>query len=176
MYCSGGRSAENNTLKSRLPASINSSWRLLAGHVVCRAPSSHSHSSLLPIVDTPGAGQHIRATTRRPPGFGGRSCFGRSPGATTLGECPEWQRGRTVNPLAYAFVGSSPTSPTNRKIRNQKSESVCDSSEISDIRCPTSRFLREREARGYSSMVEQQPSKLNMRVRFPLPAPLFLMS
>jgi hypothetical protein len=31
------------------------------------------------------------------------------------GECPEWQRGRTVNPLAYAFVGSSPTSPTNLK-------------------------------------------------------------
>src|SRR5262245_49420485 len=30
----------------------------------------------------------------------------------TAGECPEWQRGRTVNPLAYAFVGSSPTSPT----------------------------------------------------------------
>jgi 23S rRNA (guanosine2251-2'-O)-methyltransferase len=29
-----------------------------------------------------------------------------------VGECPEWQRGRTVNPLAYAFVGSSPTSPT----------------------------------------------------------------
>src|SRR5437868_14252530 len=33
-------------------------------------------------------------------------------GATVLGECPERQRGRTVNPLAYAFVGSSPTSPT----------------------------------------------------------------
>ena len=33
-------------------------------------------------------------------------------GATVAGECPEWQRGRTVNPLAYAFVGSSPTSPT----------------------------------------------------------------
>ena len=31
-----------------------------------------------------------------------------------LGECPEWQRGGTVNPLAYAFVGSSPTSPTTR--------------------------------------------------------------
>ena len=29
-----------------------------------------------------------------------------------VGECPEWQRGRTVNPLAFAFVGSSPTSPT----------------------------------------------------------------
>ena len=33
--------------------------------------------------------------------------------AAGLGECPEWQRGRTVNPLAYAFVGSSPTSPTS---------------------------------------------------------------
>jgi hypothetical protein len=31
------------------------------------------------------------------------------------GECPERQRGRTVNPLAYAFVGSSPTSPTTLK-------------------------------------------------------------
>ena len=30
-----------------------------------------------------------------------------------LGECPEWQRGRTVNPLAYAFAGSSPASPTS---------------------------------------------------------------
>ena len=28
------------------------------------------------------------------------------------GECPERQKGRTVNPLADAFVGSSPTSPT----------------------------------------------------------------
>src|SRR5208282_4401711 len=32
-------------------------------------------------------------------------------------ECPEWQRGRTVNPLAYAFVGSSPTSSTSLKIK-----------------------------------------------------------
>src|SRR5262245_26522112 len=31
------------------------------------------------------------------------------------GECPERQRGRTVNPLADAFVGSSPTSPTSRR-------------------------------------------------------------
>ena len=29
------------------------------------------------------------------------------------------------------------------------------------------------EPGGYSSVVEQQPSKLNMRVRFPLPAPKF---
>ena len=33
--------------------------------------------------------------------------------ARRAGECPERQRGRTVNPLAYAFVGSSPTSPTS---------------------------------------------------------------
>jgi hypothetical protein len=31
---------------------------------------------------------------------------------TDPGECPEWQRGGTVNPLLYGFVGSSPTSPT----------------------------------------------------------------
>src|SRR5262249_28468892 len=35
-----------------------------------------------------------------------------SAGMRGSGECPERQRGRTVNPLADAFVGSSPTSPT----------------------------------------------------------------
>ena len=29
-----------------------------------------------------------------------------------MGRCPEWQRGRTVNPLAEAFEGSSPSRPT----------------------------------------------------------------
>jgi hypothetical protein len=29
-----------------------------------------------------------------------------------MGECPEWQRGRTVNPLRERFAGSSPASPT----------------------------------------------------------------
>jgi hypothetical protein len=37
------------------------------------------------------------------------------------GECPERQRGRTVNPLADAFVGSSPTSPTILKIKDNPS-------------------------------------------------------
>ncbi len=32
--------------------------------------------------------------------------------------------------------------------------------------------MRIKVRRGYSSVVEQQPSKLNMRVRFPLPAPV----
>ncbi len=34
-----------------------------------------------------------------------------------MGQCPEWQRGRTVNPLADAFVGSSPTWPTWQVLR-----------------------------------------------------------
>src|SRR5262245_55196273 len=38
-----------------------------------------------------------------------------SAGMRGSGECPERQRGRTVNPLADAFVGSSPTSPTSLK-------------------------------------------------------------
>ena len=42
-----------------------------------------------------------------------------------MGECPERQRGRTVNPLAYAFVGSSPTSPTSsHRPENQRESSV----------------------------------------------------
>ena len=41
-----------------------------------------------------------------------KHAHGTSRRMSILGECPEWQRGRTVNPLADAFVGSSPTSPT----------------------------------------------------------------
>ena len=73
---------------------------------------------------------------------------------SALGECPEWQRGGTVNPLAYAFVGSSPTSPTTRRSLTL-----------------SRRLFRAPIFRGYSTVVVQQPSKLNMRVRFPLPAP-----
>src|SRR5215472_15746202 len=43
-----------------------------------------------------------------------------SAGMRGSGECPERQRGRTVNPLAYAFVGSSPTSPTSLKIKEKR--------------------------------------------------------
>ena len=39
-----------------------------------------------------------------------------------------------------------------------------------EIFCVESSVLR-RSVRGYGSMVEPQPSKLKMRVRFPLPAP-----
>ncbi|CAE6891617.1 conserved protein of unknown function [Pseudomonas marincola] len=39
---------------------------------------------------------------------------------------------------------------------------------------PSTRFSESSKLRGYSSVVERQPSKLNMRVRFPLPAPCLL--
>src|SRR5215831_396870 len=42
-----------------------------------------------------------------------------SAGMRGSGECPERQRGRTVNPLADAFVGSSPTSPTILKTKEK---------------------------------------------------------
>src|SRR5262249_47354814 len=47
-----------------------------------------------------------------------------SAGMRGSGECPERQRGRTVNPLADAFVGSSPTSPTTHDsgVRGQSSD------------------------------------------------------
>ena len=47
---------------------------------------------------------------------------GASRSMSILGECPEWQRGRTVNPLADAFVGSSPTSPTSFHCANGEGE------------------------------------------------------
>ena len=71
----------------------------------------------------------------------------------------------TVNPLAYAFVGSSPTSPT---IPGEAEVSLGEASEHG--RRPTTV-----PRRGCSSMVEQQPSKLMTRVRFPSPAPTFSM-
>ena len=66
---------------------------------------------------------------------------------------PSGQRGQTVNLLAYAFGGSNPPPSTSFMQRSRK--------------------LRQRSPRcGSSSMVEPQPSKLMVRVRFPSPAPL----
>src|SRR6218665_2254020 len=64
------------------------------------------------------------------------------------GEMPEWLKGTDCKSVGSAYVGSNPT--------------------LSTIR------LRSDHSRGYSSMVEQQPSKLNTRVRFPLPPPNIL--
>src|SRR5262249_40283750 len=80
---------------------------------------------------------------------------------SAAGGGPERQRGGAVNPLAYAFVGSSPTSPTN-----QNSD---DRGRMTDLGADVRLLSSER---GCSSMVEQQPSKLMTRVRFPSPAPI----
>ena len=101
-------------------------------------------------VDTGGRRYHKSARNSR---LARAFCFDRprdARAAGDTGECPERQRGRTVNPLAYAFVGSSPTSPTTYETDAARRDATC----------------------GCSSMVEQQPSKLMTRVRFPSPAPL----
>ena len=64
-------------------------------------------------------------------------------------------KGADCKSAGFAFVGSSPTSPTTAWGRRQ------DGLGSSDTGFPG----------GCSSMVEQQPSKLNTRVRFPSPAP-----
>ena len=63
-----------------------------------------------------------------------------------LGVVSRAAKGADCKSAGVAFVGSSPTSPTIRF----SSAKVC----------------------GCSSMVEQQPSKLMTRVRFPSPAPV----
>jgi hypothetical protein len=62
------------------------------------------------------------------------------------GEVPEWLKGTDCKSVSLAYVGSNPTLSTTASPSALKRS-------------------------GYSSVVEQQPSKLNMRVRFPLPAP-----
>ena len=59
--------------------------------------------------------------------------------------------GQTVNLVAYAFAGSNPAAPT---LTSRKDGLQCG--------CE--------DERGRSSMVELQPSKLVVRVRFPSPA------
>src|SRR5262245_6719204 len=56
-----------------------------------------------------------------------------SAGMRGSGECPERQRGRTVNPLADAFVGSSPTSPTSLRARGAAAGKPADRGEGSSL-------------------------------------------
>src|SRR5690606_10929588 len=62
------------------------------------------------------------------------------------GGVSEWLKETDCKSVRYAYAGSNPAPSTTVRPGAMK-------------------------RRGYSSMVEQQPSKLNMRVRFPLPAP-----
>ncbi len=69
----------------------------------------------------------------------------------------EWLKRTDCKSVAYGYAGSNPASST---IPGRRSGVDPENS----------------QGRGYSSMVEQQPSKLNTRVRFPLPAPVFMSS
>ena len=119
----------------------------------------------------------------RPAGGPGPFVFRDQCDAAGLGECPEWQRGRTVNPLAYAFVGSSPASPTSLRalrrfgsagpVREGCRAEVAKQRRRAKLSYEDAYILRARIQCGCSSMVEQQPSKLMTRVRFPSPAPTF---
>ena len=69
------------------------------------------------------------------------------------GRLPEWLKGADCKSADIVYIGSNPIPPIDRI----------------GVDCPP-RFWEIPGSRGCSSMVEQQPSKLNTRVRFPSPA------
>src|SRR5437764_13763478 len=71
------------------------------------------------------------------------------------GGVPEWLKGTDCKSVGFAYAGSNPA-PSTR-------------AQVSGIR-----FRNKPLNRGCSSMVEQQPSKLMTRVRFPSPAPIHI--
>ena len=111
------------------------------------------------------------------------SCFGmkvRDDGRR-YGGVPEWLKGTDCKSVGSAYVGSNPTPSTTRRrdtlsgARDRLRRSL-EAGRHRLVRSPaTSSALKagvlSRSECGCSSMVEQQPSKLNTRVRFPSPAP-----
>ena len=88
-----------------------------------------------------------------------------------VGGVPERSKGADCKSAGSAFEGSNPSPSTNHGSRPRetgnrfgRSAPHCESS------------LLCRPMRGCSSMVEQKPSKLTTRVRFPSPAPRDLVS
>ena len=69
--------------------------------------------------------------------------------SSIVGRCPERQRGRTVNPLAIAFEGSSPSWPTG--IRNQ--ETVLSVLEFAHVAQAAEHILGKNEVMGSSPIV-----------------------
>jgi hypothetical protein len=90
--------------------------------------------------------------------------------ASLLGGVPERSKGSDCKSDGTAFEGSNPSPST----RQSESSSECDALESrpTEQRTSAGPSLELRElCGGYGSMVEPQPSKLKVRVRFPLPAP-----
>ncbi len=91
--------------------------------------------------------------------------------ASLLGGVPERSKGSDCKSDGLAFVGSNPTPSTRQSESNlrTKMQLVVDRRKQ---RALVVTLLRWNElCGGYGSMVEPQPSKLKVRVRFPLPAP-----
>ena len=84
--------------------------------------------------------------------------------ACFVGGVPERSKGTDCKSVGSAFEGSNPSPSTNH-------DRGCGRQGIgSGVRRPRESWLC-RPMRGCSSMVEQKPSKLTTRVRFPSPAP-----
>ncbi len=125
----------------------------LAGHAPDRAAARERHAAR--------AGKAFD--------HGNGNCYHRG----FVGGVPERSKGADCKSVGSAFEGSNPSPSTNRDRRNQKTGSSC-LAVASDAGRGCAR-LRHSDlrllTRGCSSMVEQKPSKLTTRVRFPSPAP-----
>ena len=104
--------------------------------------------------------------------MGHNDLFGRRPGGSesgASGECPERQRGRTVNPLRKLrrFESCFPHHALMKTGTDRTSRRP-----VAEVSTPCGAGPTQSPC-GYSTMVVQQPSKLNMSVRFRLPAPDF---
>jgi hypothetical protein len=94
----------------------------------------------------------------------------RQTAASSLGGVPERPKGSDCKSDGAAFVGSNPT-PSTRQYGPRSGWDFWSRPRAENQ--AAGRFTVERNELhgGYGSMVEPQPSKLMVRVRFPLPAP-----
>src|SRR3990172_8434047 len=76
------------------------------------------------------------------------------------GGVPEWLKGTDCKSVGFAYAGSNPAPSTSQGPEGNIQKSGFLPPDLWPLTC------------GCSSMVEQQPSKLMTRVRFPSPAPM----
>src|SRR5205085_1873391 len=99
-----------------------------------------------------------------------------------VGGVPERSKGADCKSAGSAFEGSNPSPSTSRETRDQRPATSDETTRpgggfaalgfLGRTAGPAGRRkLVHRERGGCSSMVEQKPSKLTTRVRFPSPAP-----
>ena len=126
-------------------------------------------------IDLTGVAAHKPRESR--PAGAGRFSFAINMVRRLRGRVSRAAKGADCKSAGYAFVGSSPTSPTNLRASRRfgwqtgLDREGCPSKPAGRRRA---KFLINSVAfRGCSSMVEQQPSKLMTTVRFRSPAPIF---